>query len=88
MTPRHLYVLYDARAITEGTDDASVLCSWGGDEHQDEEEIIKDCRGMIKDYGGSGLLCSYDKTGEEDGKTTCGNEAIVATFVGGKMTRS
>lgn len=84
MTPKHLYVLYDARAIMEGTDEAAVLCSWGGSEYQSEEEIIKDCQDNIKDYGGSGLLCSYEKTGEKDGKTTCDNETIVATFVNGK----
>ncbi len=53
---RHLFVIYDERAMLEGTDDAAVLCT-----AHSLKEAQRDCRTMFP----RGVIYQYDVQGNE-----------------------
>lgn len=80
------YILFDERAITEGTGNAAVLIAYAGSDYATEAKLIKEAKQDVRDFGGNGLLCSYEVTGHSGGKKVIGNEEDVVMFVKNRVT--
>ncbi len=54
--PRKLFIVYDERAMLDGTDEAAVLCT---------AQSLKEARRDVRTMFHRGVIFSYDTKGEE-----------------------